>query len=180
MEAGSPSHMWNSCMWSLIRMKFSLISISMPQARIAHWANSFWRMENSSPGLTFKCQNAGTLTAFVKGVVTWTCQSFNSVQEKQQSNTCTRTIIQLNGFWNSWFPWLLTIFSACAHCITHNVMYRRCIRIGNWFWNWTRSLFTQVNFWSLISCCRGLCEGVQVRQSLKDPRNITFTTSIFL
>ena len=172
--------MWNCCSWSLIRMKFSLIFISMPQAWIAHWAISFWGMENSSPGLTLKCKNASTLTAFLKGVVTWSCESFNSVQGKQQSNACTRTIIQYNGFWNSCFPWLLTIFSTWAHCITHNMLYCCHIRIGNWFWNWTRSLFTQVNCCnSLIWCCRGLCEGVQVRQSLKDPSNVTFTTPIF-
>ena len=53
-------------------------------------------MENSSPGLTLKCQNAGTLTAFLKGVVTWSCESLNSVQGKQQSNACTRTTVSFN------------------------------------------------------------------------------------
>ena len=161
-------------------MKFSLIFISMPHAWIAHWTISFWGMENSSQGLTFKCKNAGTLIAFLKWVVTWSCESFNSVQGNQQSNACTRTNIQYNGFWNFWFPWRLTIFSAWAHCITHNMLYCSHIRTGNWFWYWTRSLLNQVNcFKSLILCCRGLCEGVQVRQSLKDPYNITFMTSIF-
>ena len=157
----------------MIRMKFSLMSISMPHPWLAI---TFWGMENSSPSLTLKCKNADTLTAFLKGIVTWRCESFNSVQGKQQSNACTRTSIQYNGFWNSWFPWLLTIFSAWAHCIIHNMMYCCRIRMGNW----TRSSFTQVNCCiSLIWCCRGLCEGVQVRQSLKDPTNITFTASIF-
>ena len=45
---------------------------------------------------TLKCKNASTLTAFLRGVVTWSCESFNSVQGKQQSNACTRTIIQYN------------------------------------------------------------------------------------
>ena len=142
--------MWNCCSWSLIRMKFSLILISMPQAWIAHWTISFWDMENSSQGLTLKCKNASTLTAFLKGVVTWSCESFNFVQGKQHGNARTRTIIQCNGFWISQFPWLLTILSAWAHCITHNVLYSCRIRIRNWFWNWTSSLFTQVN------CCNCL------------------------
>ena len=150
----------------------------MPHAWIAHLEISFWWMENSSPGITLKCKNAGTLTAFLKGIVTWSCESLNSVQGKQQSNACTWTIIQYNGFWNSWHPWIPTIFSAWAHCITHKVLYCYRIRIGNWFWNWTRSLFTQVNCCnSLIWCCKGFCEGVQVRQSLKVPSNIPFTTS---
>ena len=159
--------MWNCCSWSLISMKFSLIFISMPHAWIPHWANSFSGMENSSSGLTLKCKNQDTLTAFLKGVVTWSCESFNSVQGKQQSNACTRTIIQYNGFWNSWFPWLLTIFSALAHCITHNMLHCSHRRIGNWFWNWTRSLFTQVNSDnSLIWCCRGLYEDKERKGTL--------------
>ena len=134
-------------------------------------------MENSSPGITLKCKNAGILNAsLIKRSSDMSCQSFNSVQGKQQSNACTWTIIQYNGFRNSWFPWVLTIFSAWAHYITFNMLYCCRIRIGNWFWNWTRSLFTQVNCCnSLIWCYRGLCEGVQERQSLKDPNNITFT-----
>ena len=36
-------------------------------------------MEDSSPGLTLKC-NAGTLTAFLKGEVTLSCGSFKSLQ----------------------------------------------------------------------------------------------------
>ena len=39
---GLPSHLWKRCSWSLIRMKFSLIFISMPHAWIANWAISFW------------------------------------------------------------------------------------------------------------------------------------------
>ena len=52
-------------------------------------SNQLLRNMNSSPGLTLKCKNASTLTAFLKGVVIWRCESFNSVQGKQQSNACT-------------------------------------------------------------------------------------------
>ena len=151
----------------------------MPELLIDQSAFEQWRTAHQ---LTLMCKNAGILTAFLR-VVTWSCKSFNFVQGKQQSNASTRTIIQYNGngFWNYWFPWLLTIFSAWAHYITHNMLYCCRIRIGNWFWDWTGSLFSQLHCCnSLIWCKRGLCGGVQIRQSLKDPRNITCTTSTFL
>ena len=150
----------------------------MPELLIEQSAFEEWSTAHQVLPLT--CKNAGILTAFLKGAVTWSCDNFNSVQAKQKSNACTQTIIQTDGFWNSCFPWFLTIFSDWAHCITHNMLCCCRIMIGNWFWKWTRSLFTQVNCCnSSIWCCGGLFEGVQVRQSLKDPSNITFTTSVF-
>ena len=56
VKLGIPCHNWNSCTWSLIRMKFSFIFISMPHALIAHWAISLNRVEDSSPGPTLRCK----------------------------------------------------------------------------------------------------------------------------
>ena len=58
----------------------------MPGLLIDQSAFEQWRTAHQ---LTLKCKNAGTMPAFLRGVVTWSCESFNSVQGKQQSNACT-------------------------------------------------------------------------------------------
>ena len=144
----------------------------MPHAWIANCAISFWGWRTAHQVLPWSIKMQIHWLHFLKEQ--WHGAVTVLILYRENSKVMLAHEISFNIMVseNSKFPWLLTIFSAWVHYITHNMLYCCRIRIGNWFWNWTRSLFTQVDGCnSLTWSSRGLCEGVQVRQSLQDPSN---------
>ena len=85
-------------------------------------SNQILRNGDSSPGLTLKCTCSYIDFAFFKGVVTWSCESFNSLQGKQQAmlahepsfNTMVSEILGFLDFLPFSLPWLTASLTICC------------------------------------------------------------------
>ena len=152
--------MWNCYSWSLITMKFNLVFVSVH--------DHGW-MEDSPPGLTSKHQMQVNWLHFFKKKWHWDIKDVSLYRENSKVMLAHELSFQMMdskvlGFLEFSDFSLLEL----PNYVTHNMLLHYCeIRMENYFWNWIRSLFTWVNCCNVwIRHCGGLCENVQIRESL--------------